>query len=363
MEISNIASHQVNFKSQTQTQTSPIEAVKTKIENMEDGEKIVAGLTGLGILGAALLLLKKPHKAKEVVEEIIDSKPVQEASQAISEAIEEKAPKIYPQVEVGHLPKAQKQQQSIEQGTQRAVEAVREYASGGNYGEIRANAKRNLSHDGKKVVQEVLNEAHGEVVAYEIAQEHKLANAVVEATTGAKTAKNARQGMQNATREQLVEKLDEARVSAQQAIENAQQASNTAQEVGTKKAKRRAKLANNQAERAVVGYRATMKKAIKKDIELLEEQLQKEINVAEQQASKNYGVGLEKNKQNALQHAINKPKRDISKLKTKPEYQRTVEQYRRNRYSGEKLLKIMENPNSSEIQKLAAQELLETITK
>ena len=65
MELSNIASHQVNFRAQAQVKTSPIEAVKNKVENMEDGEKITVGLTGLGILAlGGLMIAKKLRQGK-----------------------------------------------------------------------------------------------------------------------------------------------------------------------------------------------------------------------------------------------------------------------------------------------------------
>lgn len=304
MEISNIASHQVNFKSQTQTQTSPIEAVKNKFENMEDGEKITVGLTGLGILGMAIMLIKKPHKAKEVVEEIADSKPAKEVSQAISEAIEEKAPKIYPQIEVGHLPKVQKQQQDIEQGTQKAIEAVREYVGGGNYGEIRANATKNLSHDGKKVVKKTLSEVHSEVVAQEIAQEHKLADAAIEAADKAKKAKNVRQGMQNATTPKVAfEKAKKSYWSAFHANIEAKHARDIAQTTGTKRANKRAKVAENKANSAAREFRRTHVQSEAKIGQLQEQAAQKAQNVAEYQSSPHFEDGQVKQMLNADKQA------------------------------------------------------------
>ena len=368
MEISNIASHQVNFKAQTQTQTSPIEAVKNKIKNMEDSEKITVGLSALGVLGlAALAIIKRPHKAVEVAQEVVDDiaqgKTTQQVAENMDEIVQEVSSKIYPKVEVGHTPFAQKQQEAISQGIERATEAVKEYVRGGNYGEVRANATKNLSHDGKKVVKGTLEQIHSAKVAQDITSEHQLADMVNSVSANTSTAKNARQGMQNASREQIIKKLDEAYDSAYQAQVKANQAQVKAQEIGTKKAKKAAFRADKAAQRAEIEADTTRYRGHQRSLELAQAQAQKEANVAQQKASPNYKTGLEKQDQNAQQASINSAKRQVSNLKNKPQYQRTIQDFRRKRYTGDKLLKIMDNPNSSEIEKLVAQELLENATK
>jgi len=367
-QISNIASRQVNFKSQTKTQTSPIEAVKEKFNNMEDNEKITVGLSALGVLAlASLAIAKRPHKvvetAQEVVNEITQEKPIQQVVENADEIIEEVAPKIYPHVDIAHQPKIEKQQETIAQGVERAIKATQEYVQGGNFGEVKSNATRNLGHDGKKVVQGTLDKVHSAKVAQDITNEHQLANMANSATSSATATKNVRQGMKNATREQIVEKLDEAYDSAYQAQVNAQQAQVKAQEIGTKKAHKAAFRADKAAQRAEIEADTARYNAYWRNLELAQEQAQKEANVAEQMASQNYKSGLEKKAQSEKQTTINSAKRQVSALKNRPEYKRTLQKFQRNKYSGDKLLKIMDNPNSSEIEKLVAQELLETITK
>ena len=302
-QISNIASRQVNFKSQTKTQTSPIDAVKEKFDNMEDNEKITVGLSALGALGlAALAIARRPHKAVEMAQDIVNEKPVQQTVKAASEVVEEAAKK-YQKIEVGHTPKVQKQQEAISQGVERATEAVKEYVRGGNYGEVRAKATQNLSHDGKKVVQGTLDRVHSAKVAHDISSEHQLADMASGATSSAATVKNARQGMQNATREQLTQKLDEAYNSAYQAQVKAQQAQIKAQEIGTKKANKAAFRAEKAAQRAEIEADTARYKAHQRSMELAQQQAKKEANVAQQMASPGFEDGQIKQMLNADKQA------------------------------------------------------------
>lgn len=305
-QISNIASRQVNFKSQIQTKTSPIEAVKNKIEDMEDKEKITVGLSALGVLSlAALAIAKRPHKVAEVIKDTpvkevteVIKQPLQKAAEAAGDVVEDVVKK-YPKVEIGHTPKVQKQQEAISQGVERAIEATKEYVQGGNYGEVRANATKNLSHDGKMVVKGTLDRVHSAKVSHDISSEHQLADMVSSASSNAAVAKNTRQGMQNASRQDVRKKLSRAFDSAYEAETKALEANKKAQEIGTKKAKKSAKIASNQADRAQAEYNKTEQKAIARRRELAQIQAQKEANIAQQMASPGFEDGQIKQMLNA----------------------------------------------------------------
>ena len=290
MEISNIASRQVNFKSQTQTQTSPIKTIKNKIENLEDNEKIIIGLSALGVIAlATIAIMKKPHKTGEIIENVTNDKPAQEIAQQINEIAEE----VKPKVKVGHLTKEEKLRQSVQQGAERAVEATQEYAEGGNYGKIKDKATKNLSHKGKKIVKEKLQEAHSAKVAQDIANAHNLSNATVQATQNADIAKNARQGLQNVTdNKKLEESVDTALKAVQDAEQKAAEARELAKEVGTKKAHKGAFRADKAAEKTKIEAEKTADRATRQEAKIKAEMAKKEANREAQKASPNYEDGL-----------------------------------------------------------------------
>lgn len=159
MDLLNIAPNQVNFKAQTQTKpaTSPIQAAKEKFDNMDNGEKIVAGLTGLGVLALATLAIAKGrHKAVEVPKPKIKPDVAQQGANVIDNVTNS----VRPTISVSHTPRLEKRTDDFSQGIERAQQAAKEYSQGGNYGKIKKEATRNLSHDGKKVTKELLSEAH-----------------------------------------------------------------------------------------------------------------------------------------------------------------------------------------------------------
>ena len=124
MEISNIASHQVNFKSQPQTQTSPIKAIKNKFENLEDKEKITIGLSALGVLAlAALAIAKRPHKAAEVAQEVVQNS--QKGADEVAEVAQEVVQSA--QSAVGHISKEEKTANAVAEGIEKGKQAVYEY--------------------------------------------------------------------------------------------------------------------------------------------------------------------------------------------------------------------------------------------
>ena len=315
MEISNIASYQVDFKSQTQTKTSPIEVVKNKIESMDDKEKITVGLSALGILAVAgLAIVKRPHKAKQVVEELTGEKPVQQVVEAASEAIQDVKPKFASKTDLGHLPKQVQESISVEQGVERAINATREYVNGGNYSEIRTEATRNLTHKGKEVVKRTLEQAHSAQLKENEKLRHALSSNAVEATKNAKVAKNVRQGLKNATDiDDIARRIDIANDVAATANENAEKACKLADQIGTKKAKNAATRAQNGAMNAQKEANKTKSKAIKKAGELGRQQAIKEQNIEKLIKSPNYEDGLIKQMYNADNQAKTRLKNLIKK--------------------------------------------------
>ena len=288
MEISNIASHQVNFKSQPQTQTSPIKAIKNKFENLEDKEKITIGLSALGVLAlAALAIAKRPHKAAEVAQEVVQNS--QKGANEVAQEVVQSA-----QSAVGHISKEEKTANAVAEGIEKGKQAVYEYLeNNGNYGQIKQQATRNQTKTGKKVVKAMLQEAHSAKVAQDIANSHNLSNATVQAAQSANIAKSTRQGLQNVTDgKKLKESIDTAINAAENAKEKAVEARKLADEIGTKKAKKAAYRAEKAAERTKVEADKTEIKAIKQAINIDEQNAQKNSNIADQMSSPNYEDGL-----------------------------------------------------------------------
>lgn len=309
MEISNIASHQVNFKSQPQTQTSPIKAIKNKFENLEDKEKITIGLTALGVLAlAALAIAKRPHKAAETAQGIIQNS--QKGANEVAEEVVQSA-----QSAVGHISKEEKTANAVAEGIEKGKQAVYEYLeNNGNYGQIKQQATRNQTKTGKKVAKAMLQEAHSAKVAQDIANSHNLSNATVQATQSANIAKSTRQGLQNVTDgKKLKESIDTAINAAENAKEKAVEARKLADEIGTKKAKKAAYRAEKAAERTKVEADKTEIKAIKQAINIDEQNAQKNSNRADQMSSPNYEDGLIKQMLNEDKGAKTRVKNLIKK--------------------------------------------------
>lgn len=315
MEISNNFSSKVNFKSQTQSQTSPIDVVKNKIESLDDKEKITVGLSALGILAlAGIAIAKRPHKAKQVVEELTSEKPVQQVTQAVSEVVQDVKPKFIPKTDLGHLSKQEQINQSVQQGVERAIDATKEYVQGGNYSKIRSEATKNLSHEGKEVVKRTLEKAHSAQVAQNEAVKHVLSANAVEATQNAKVAKNVRQGLKNAANiDDIAKKIDIANNAAEAAQQSALEAKELAGQIGTKKAKNAATRAQNGALNAQKEAAKTEFKAIEKAGELGRQQAIKEQNIEKLTQSPNYEDGLIKQMYNADNQAKTRLKNLIKK--------------------------------------------------
>lgn len=79
-------------------------------------------------------------------------------------------------------------------------------------------------------------------------------------------------------------------------------------------------------------------------------------------ASPNYEKGLEKQTVNAEKTRKNAQKRKEKDFRSKPQYKKSLSNLQRKHYSDEQLLKIIDNPNTNEIYRIAAFDLLEKIT-
>lgn len=153
--------------------------------------------------------------------------------------------------------------------------------------------------------------------------------------------------------------LSYAKIAQQQA----QEASDFAQKNPTRKNLKRARIAQNQANEAQRSAQTLSDNRIDARIDQIIKNHEKERNIARMKASPNYEAGLEKQAKNAQKAAERKVARELKNITSKPEYKRTLQDFQRKRYTGDKLIKIMENPNSSDFEYFAAQELLEKMTR
>lgn len=311
MEISKIVSHQVNFKSQDQTQKSPIDAFKNKVENMDDKEKIVAGLSALSVMAlAGIAIAKAPHKAKQVAGELSDQKTVQQAADVVDGVVESAKTKIKPKTDSLHLSKDKKVDKSIQQGVERAVDAAKEYVQGGNYGEIKEKATKNLTHEGKKVVKKTLEKVHSDKVAQDITTQHNLSNITAQISKNAAQEKNIRQGVKNFVDNERF--FDSRRIDSDLDIdvkEKLIEAKELAEKLGTRKAKKALYRAQKAAEKAENEHMKTVIQTIERSSEIVNEKNRKEANTLIQMTSPNYLNGL-------IKQSINANKQAKTRLKT-----------------------------------------------
>ena len=355
MEMSSIQSSQVTFKAQPQATAQTKPTVVDKIKNMDDKEKLTAALAGLGALGLGALLYAKGkgHKANEVVGEVVEEVTKPKAQEAVTGI-----------VKVAHETKAEKAVQAITEGTQRGEKAVADYVAGGNYRQIKKEATRNLSKEGKKVAREALSKAHSDKVAAEIAASHNNSANVVESINANKVIENAKQGLRSAVNNEEIEaRVSVANNAARSARQAATEASDFAKANPTHHNIKVAKIAENNAIEAELNAKALEEKALGEMMGRGREEAAKARRIAELKATPGYEAGLEKQQANSAKAAQTKVKRQLKNITNKPEYKRTLQEFQRKRYSGEKLMKIMDNPNSSDFEYLAAQELLEKMTK
>ncbi|MBQ4647361.1 MAG: hypothetical protein IJB79_08435 [Candidatus Gastranaerophilales bacterium] len=347
METQNIATQQVGYVQpvSVQTQTNPIESAK-KPEMKEDGEKKLWG--ALACLGAAAM----------------GSLALYDLSRGDSSKLKKlfkKAPKT---IETGHTPKAQKVQQAVEEGTKKAQNAINELSEGANYKKIRMEGKKNLPKAGKKVFQEELSEAHSKKVAAQIATEHANSANVVKTIDATKEIKKANQGIHSAvSSEEISARMEAAKKASETAQKAADEVKIISLENPTHQNTKRATFAQNQANEAQRMAKRVEENGLAEQMAMGREAAAKQRNIEQMTASPNYQAGLEKQAQNAQKSSQRKVNRDLAKITSKPEYQRTLQNMQRQRFTGEKLMQIMDNPQKSVYERLAAQELLEKMTK
>lgn len=348
MEPQNITMQRVGYVKPvyTKTQTNPIKSAK-KPEIKEAGE-ITDALSILGVFGlAALAIAKKPRKAVEAAQNIV-----------------EEVSKKYPKIEVGHTPKAQKVQQAVEEGVKKAQNAINELSEGANYKKIRIEGKKNLPKAGKKVFQEELSEAHSKKVAAQIASERANSANVTKTIDATKEIKKANQGIHSAvSSEEISARMETAKKASETAQKAADEVKIISLENPTHQNAKRATFAQNQANEAQRMAKRVEENGLAEQMAMGREAAAKQRNIEQMAASPNYQAGLEKQTQNAQKSSQGKVNRDLAKITSKPEYQRTLQDLQRKRFTGEKLMQIMDNPQKSVYERLAAQELLEKMTK
>lgn len=334
-KTSSIMPKRIDFRLPSKTQTSPIETKKPENKQKDHSEEIVVGLSALAALAlAGFAIARKPHKAGDMLQN------------------------------VGHTPKSQKIQEAVAEGSKRAQNAIEEYTQGGNYQKIRREATKNLSHDGKKVAKKALEKAHSGKVANEIAQQHANSAKVMNTINANKAIGKANQGIHSAVSQAEIEaRAISAKSAAAMAQRSADSVKEIAQEMPTHKNIKRAAYAQNQANRAQVQAQQVNDNALAELMAQGREKAAKARNIEALKASPNYQAGVEKQAQNAQKTIQSKVSRKLNQITQKPEYKRTLQDFQRKRYDGNKLIKIMENPNSSDVERFAAQELLEKLTK
>lgn len=325
-------------------------------EQKKNGKKLlIAGATAAAAIAIAGIMIRNgnKNKAKEAADK--GAKALEDAAKMAANNGAEAAQSVAEEAS------AKVAAQSAAPRVERALE---EYAQGGNYGNIKKEASKNLDKNAKKIVKDSLSEAHSAHVAQETEQLHDLANATTQACDSLNVAKNARQGLKKANDLGVLQNAQNAALeSAINADEAAIKAEKLADELGTKSAKKDALMARKAADKALEEGIKTENAVNQRFDELVQQEETKNAAIAAQKASPNYAIGQQKQAQHAVQTTASKAKRQSEKLKNKPQYQRTLQELQRKRYSGDKLLEIMDSAKSSEFERLAAEELLEGLTK
>jgi len=363
-QISNIASRQVNFKSQTKTQTSPIEAVKNKIQNMEDNEKITVGLTGAGILGMALLLINRPHKAKEVAEEIIDSKPVQEASQTISEAIENVVEETVKKTNyslITETPKLTAQKAFLivdERSGKKAAESAAVFLNndpvelaknalenGMGIRQVKKYATKNQIHEAKKLIKKQMGEIQQEHVGKQIAQAHANSNNVFETIGANKALRQINQGnITDISSQEILAKMNTAQEIAQNAQKYADEVREFALTHPTSQNLKAARVAQNKANEAKIQAQKIEEKGLGELMGRGRDELSKSQNITETPKVAPTAIS-DKQAKSALNRAV---ERNIKKGHGKVTEKQALEA-------------IVKNPKENEQVRKLAQERLATL--
>lgn len=244
-----------------------------------------------------------------------------------------------------------------------AKEAVDEVVSGASYSKTREAATKNLNKADKDIVKEELKnildlQRRAEKTVLETSKEN-LQNA----KKAANEAKNVRQGIKKATADELQNINNKAANAAQSARENANKLNEIAGKTPTHKNKLNSVRAENKAIKAELEAKRTEEKVINQAKENIAKAEAKAKNIQEQMASPNYQAGLEKQAQNAKKTMENAERRNLENIRNKPKYKKAYADMQRKRLTPEKILSFMDNPKLSNEERLAAEDLIELLTK
>ena len=234
--------------------------------------------------------------------------------------------------------------------------AANQIKNGATVNSVKKEATKNLSHESKKVVKEAMSSALDSKLAKQaVARQNAIKNSTV-AKKAPSTVKNLKQGVKKATEEVLQDKIQTAKAVASETVESAKNLKEIAVATPTRKNKKIAQYAHNQAEMAKAQALKVEEKSTKLIQEAREKAIKKAETLAKSQASPNYAAGQVKMKQNAKKAAANSLKRKASRDISKPGYQRALAKLKGS--SAEKLQGIISSNKSSPVEKLVASDLL-----
>lgn len=319
--ISSISTCQTSVR--PQQKKSVIDSAKDKVDNMDNSEKITAGLTLLGTLAVAGILIAKGKSKKA-------GNVLQENGQKTVKTVEELA-------------------------GEKAQKAIQEIADGGNYQKIKKEATKNLTHDGKKIVKGNIKKARAEKLAVENAEKaiSKENNKAIQ--NASNTITNLGQGIKKQDNKTIEKQINEASSLANKAKEAAIEQAEYAAKNPTHKNIKKTKYMQNQAQETINKAKALEEKGRKAIIENNEKAAIKAKNIEALKSSANYEAGLEKMEENAQKTTQNAVKRQANKLKSKPAYQRALKSLQG---KDQAALEKIANSSSDKWEKLAAQDLL-----
>lgn len=311
MNVVSSVSSNVEIKPQTVTKK---EADKPAEKSIENGEtKVAMALTALASIGLAAVAIKK-GKAKSA----------------------------------GKIVK-----NSVDDIARAASEQVR---SGASISSVKKGATKNLSHEGKKVVKQAISAANDEKLAKQALVRQTMIKQGGVAKKAPGSVKNLMQGTKGATEDVLQGKIETAKQLADEAVETAKKMKDTAVQIPSRKNRRYAQYAHNQAETARAKALRVEEKATKLIQETREKAVKKAEATARTQASPNYAAGQIKMKEQSAKAAANSVKRKALRDTSKPGYQRAYAKF--NGYSPEKLQGVIASKNSSAVEKKVAGDLL-----
>lgn len=341
----------VNFNTSINTRQATTKVEQPKSEQIkefvqsEDGqEKIALGLGALAVIAAAGIALKKgrPSEAVEEIKDLAQKTSADEIKKAAQHA----------QATARDIAHKEAQQQLAQKSAQLAKETLN---NGGNYGKTKEIALKNLTHDGKKVVKEVLKEQQEQILSQQKTIQQATTEAMNSAKNGAAKAKNASLGIKNATKENNGKALQEAFNASMETRRAANKLAEVAEQNPTRKNIKRARYAENKAIEARKNSRKTFRNGIQATADQIKAEKIKSENITAQQASPHYEDGLIKQMINA-DKTTSKEVNALKKARKTPAWANAEK--RLSKMTPEQLQGVIANPKSSNIEVKVAQYLL-----